>query len=128
MQNTPYNLLPIYQKSLEIRDISSAMASYFSNDSTFFKLKKTASLRENIARSLFTDSNLISQQIQQAATSSSYETRMQSVSFINIITRNLASYCNGLDYDGVKEKEYVNLLRRELKSFRKSFKQWRKSL
>ncbi|WP_394970569.1 hypothetical protein [uncultured Croceitalea sp.] len=128
MQNTPYNLLPIYQKSLEIRDISSAMASYFSNDSTLFKLKKTASLRENIARSLFTDSNLISQQIQQAATSSSYETRMQSVSFINIITRNLASYCNGLDYDGVKEKEYVNLLRRELKSFRKSFKQWRKSL
>ena len=128
MQNTPYNLLPVYKKSLEIKDLGSAIASYFSNDSNLFKLKKTAGLRESIASSLFTDSNLISQQIQQAATSNSYETRMQSATFINVITKNLASYCNGLDHDGVAEKEYVNLLRRELKSFRVSFKQWRKSL
>ena len=48
--------------------------------------------------------------------------------FINIMTRNILSYCNGLEKDGVKEKEYINLLRREIKVFRKSFKQWRKSL
>jgi hypothetical protein len=128
MKKTPYKLLPVYKKSLELRDLGTAIASYFSNDSNLFKLNKSASLRDSIANSLITDSNLISQQIRQAATSNSYEIRMQSATFINVITRNLASYCNGLDHDGVKEREYVNLLRRELRSFRVSFKQWRKSL
>lgn len=128
MQNTRYNALPIYKKSLALHDLSAAVAAYFSNDAHLLKLKRTASLREHVANALFTDSNLISKQIEKVATSNSYETRMQSITFINTITRNLMSYCNGLDYDGVKEKEYLNLLRRELKSFRISFKQWRKSL
>lgn len=128
MQNSAYNSLPVYKKSLALRDLSSAIAAYFSSDSTFFKLKRTASLREHIAFSIFTDSSLISQQIKQAETSNSYEVRMKSATYINVITRNILYYCNGLEQDGVKEKEYVNLLRRELKSFRKSFKQWRKSL
>ncbi len=128
MKHTPYYALPVYQKSLALHDLSSAVASYFSKEKHILKLKKTASLREQIASSLFIDSNLIAKQIEQAVTTNSYEARLQSASFINTITRNLSSYCNGLDYDGVKEKEYVNLLRRELKSFRVSFKQWRKSL
>ena len=128
MHNTPYTSLPVYKKSLEIRDLSTAIASYFSKENNFFKLKRTAGLRDHIASSLCIDADLISKQIKQAATSNSYETRVQSATFINIITRNLNSYCNGLDHDGVKEKEYLNLLRTELKSFRVSFKQWRKSL
>lgn len=128
MQNAPYSSLPIYQKSLALRDLSNAIATYFSKESNFFKLKKSAGLREHIANSIFTDSTLISKQIEQAETSNSYEVRMNSATFINIITRNIMYYCNGLEQDGVKEKEYINLLRRELISFRMSFKQWRKSL
>lgn len=128
MQNLPYTSLPVYKKSLVIRDLSSAIALYFSKESNLFKLKRTAGLRDHIASSLRIDADLISKQIEQAVTSNSYETRIQSLRFINVITRNLNSYCNGLDHDGVKEKEYLNLLRRELKSFRISYKQWRRSL
>jgi hypothetical protein len=128
MQNAPYSSSPIYQKSLALRDLSNAIATYFSKESSFFKLKSSAGLREHIANSIFTDSSLISKQIEQAETSNSYEVRMNSATFINVITRNIMYYCNGLEQDGVKEKEYVNLLRRELKSFRSSFKQWRKSI
>ena len=60
--------------------------------------------------------------------SSSVNQRMQNAGFINIITHNIISYCNGLEKDGVKEKEYISLLRKELRTFRKSFKQWRSSL
>ena len=128
MQNTPYSSLPIYKKSLALRDLSSSIATYFSKDTNLFKLKRSAGLREHIANALYTDSNLISKQIEQAETSNSYEIRMKSAMYINTITRNILYYCNGLEHDGVKEKEYVNLLRRELKSFRRSFKQWRKSI
>lgn len=128
MRNSPYSSLPVYRKSLALRDLSTAIATYFSGDTNFLKLRYTASLRVHIAISLFTDSSLISKQIEQAETSNSYEVRMKSATFINVITRNILCYCNGLEHDGVKEKEYVNLLRRELKSFRRYFKQWRKSL
>lgn len=127
MQNTPYSSLPVYQKSLALRDLGNAIATYFSKDNNLFNLQRTASLREHIASALFTDSSLISKQIEEAETSNSYETRVKSASFINVMTRNILSYCNGLEHDGVEEKEYVNLLRKELKSFHLSFKQWRKS-
>lgn len=42
--------------------------------------------------------------------------------------QNINSYCTGLEKDGVKEKEYLNLLRKEIRSFRKSFKKWTGSL
>jgi len=128
MQNTTYTSLPVYKKSLVIRDLSVAIATYFSKEKNLFKLKRTAGLRDHIANSLRVDADLIAKQIKRASTSKSYETRIQSATYINIITRNLNSYCNGLDFDGVKEKEYLNLLRKELKSFRFSYKQWRKSL
>ena len=41
---------------------------------------------------------------------------------------NINSYCTGLERDGVKEKEYLNLLRIEIKGFRKSFKKWIRTL
>jgi thioredoxin-related protein len=53
---------------------------------------------------------------------------MKSVLFVHIMTRNILSYCNGLEKDGVKEKEYLNLLRREIKLFRILYKKWKRSL
>jgi len=128
MSNSSYNTLPVYKKSIALRDLSNAIAAHFSQDSSLFKIKRSSGLRQHIANSLFVDSRLISKQIEQAETSDSHEVRMKSALFINVITRNIKSYCNGLEHDGVKELEYLHLLRKELKSFRSSYKQWRKSL
>jgi hypothetical protein len=53
---------------------------------------------------------------------------MKSASFINIMIGNIISYCNGLENDGLKEREYLDLLRKEIHSFRRSFKKWRKAI
>jgi hypothetical protein len=53
---------------------------------------------------------------------------MRSATFINIMIRNINSYCTGLEKDGVREKEYLNLLRKEINSFRASFRKWRQNL
>jgi DNA topoisomerase VI subunit A len=81
-----------------------------------------------MADALLTDAILIPQQIAQAESSESQAVRLKSASFINIMTRNILSYLNGLEKDGVKEKEYLNLLRQEIRSFRRTFKKWRKQL
>lgn len=127
----PYNNLnaiPVYQKALDLCSMSRAIASYVSQNKNLLTLYKSNSHRDVIADSLLTDAILIPQQIAQAESSGSHTVRLKSANFINIMIRNINSYCNGLEKDGLKEREYLDLLRKEIRSFRKSFKKWRKSL
>ncbi len=121
------NSLGVYRKSLDLRDLSEAIALYFSYNKEVLSLRKVGSFRDDITQSLMTDAVQITKEVEQAALSNSYSVRMRSLTFINIMTRNILAYCNGLERDGVKEKEYLNLLRREIRTFRTSFKKWRKS-
>jgi len=127
MERSSLNSLGVYRKSLALRDLSEAVASYFSYNRDMLSLRKYDSIRDDITQSLMTDAVLITKEVEQAALSNSYSVRMKSLTFINIMTRNILAYCNGLERDGVKEKEYLNLLRKEIKVFRSSFKKWRKS-
>ncbi|SHI48924.1 hypothetical protein SAMN04487911_102228 [Arenibacter nanhaiticus] len=120
--------IPIYRKSLDLCLMSREIASYVSYNKDLLKLYQSNSLRDIIADSLLTDAILIPQQIAAAEQSESYAVRMKSATFIAIMLRNINSYCTGLEKDGVKEKEYLNLLRSEIKSFRRLFKVWRRSI
>ncbi|MEO0572816.1 MAG: hypothetical protein AAF039_14005 [Bacteroidota bacterium] len=127
MKNNDFDSLAVYKSSLALRDLSDALGHYFSPEHRVFS-KKNLGLRAVIAESLRNDASLIPATIEKTYKSSSINHRLKNANFINIITRNILSYCNGLENDGIKEKEYLQLLRGELKTFRKSFKQWRKSL
>ncbi len=127
MENNGFDSLPVYKNSLALRDLSDALGHYFSPERRVFS-KKSLGLRAIIAESLVNDASLLPVTIEKAYKSSSINYRLKNANFINIITKNIGSYCNGLENDGIKEKEYLQLLRKELKTFRKSFKQWRKSL
>ena len=128
MERSSLNTLLVYRKSLALRDLSEAVASYFSRNQEMLSLRQIDSFRDDITKSLMTDALLITQEVEQAALSNSHSVRMKSLSFVNVMTRNILAYCNGLERDGVKEKEYLNLLRREIKTFRITFKKWRKSI
>ncbi len=128
MERHSLNSLSVYRRSLALLEMSEAVASYFSPNREFLSMQNMDCFRGDIAQSMRTDASLITQEVEQAALSNSHSVRMRSLTFVNIMTRNILSYCNGLERDGVKEKEYLNLLRREIKIFRVSFKKWRKSL
>jgi hypothetical protein len=120
--------VPVYQKAQSLYELSSHLVSYISFNKDLVKLYSSTSLRDSIATSILTDAKLIATHITEAISSKSYKDRLQNASFVNIMIRNLNSYCIGLEKDGVKEKEYLQLLRHELKSFRSTFKKWRGSL
>ncbi len=116
--------VPVYRKALELCAMSREIASYVTFNKDLLKLYKSNSLRDIIADSLLTDTILIPQKIAQTEFSLSEDEKLRNVSYINIMIKNINSYCTGLERDGVKEKEYLNLLRQEIKSFRRSFKKW----
>ena len=127
MERSSLHSLGVYRKSLALRDLSEAVGLYFTYNKDRLSLREIDNFRNDISNSLMTDASLITKEVELAALSNSYSVRMKSLTFINIMTRNILAYCNGLERDGVKEKEYLNLLRKEIKTFRSSFKKWRKS-
>ncbi|UWX55810.1 hypothetical protein NYZ99_05180 [Maribacter litopenaei] len=120
--------IPVYKKALELCRMSREIASYVSFNKDLLRLYESNSLRDIIANSILTDAILIPQKIALVESSRSTSERLQNVSFINIMIRNIHSYCLGLEKDGVKETEYINLLRSELKSFRKYYRKWKVSI
>lgn len=120
--------LPVYRQALELRTMSREIASFVTYNKDLLTLYKSNSLRDHIADSLLTDAILIPQQIARAERTTSALNRQHCVNFINVMTQNLTSYCMGLEKDGVREREYLDLLRQELKSFRRAFKLWRRNL
>lgn len=128
MSSQNLRTVPVYRKSLALCEMSREIASYVTFNKDLLKLYKSNSLRDIIADSLLTDVILIPQKIAIAESTSSYTERLKTTSYISVMIRNISSYCNGLEHDGVNEKEYLNLLRGEIAVFRSSFKMWRKSL
>lgn len=120
--------LPVYRQALELRTMSREIASFVTYNKDLLTLYKSNSLRDHIADSLLTDAILIPQQIARAEGTSSAQIRERCIHFINVMTQNLTSYCLGLEKDGVREREYLDLLRKELKNFRRAFKLWRRNL
>lgn len=120
--------IPVYRKALELCRMSREIASYVSFNKDLLKLCESHSLRDIMANSILTDAILIPQKIALVETSPSSAERLHNVSFINIMIRNINSYCLGLERDGVKETEYINLLRSELRSFRKYYRKWKVSI
>jgi len=108
--------------------MSREIVSYVSFNKDLLKLYESNSLRDSIANSLLTDAILIPQKIAQVEFSKCSSERMHAISFINIMIRNINSYLLGLEKDGVKEIEYLNLLRAEIRSFRKHYKKWQVSI
>ncbi len=128
MSSDNLGTVPVYKKALELCEMSRHIVSYISFNKDLIKLYQSNSHRDVIAGSLLTDTVLIPKKIEQAEHSESYAERIKNASFINVIIHNLNSYCTGLEKDGVKDKEYLQLLRQEIRSFRKTFKKWSRSL
>ena len=120
--------LTVYQKALDLTTMSREIASFFAYNQDVIKLYESRSLRDDIAESIVQDANLIPEHLARAAHSDSNSARLKYVGLVQIMIRNILSYCNGLEHDGVKEKEYINLFRREIGSFRRSLNSWLKTI
>ncbi len=120
--------LPVYRKALDLCFISREIVAYVTYNKDLLQLYKSNSLRDSIADAILTDVILIPQKIELAERSESLSIRTSTIQHIHIMTQNILSYCRGLEKDGVKEKEYLNLLRQELKIFKKTYILWKRSL
>ena len=118
----------VYKGSVAVSDLGHALASYFSADRNPANLEQRASLRTEIAYWLQNDAQRLPFTVKKAYKTSSRTTRIQQLNYLNTILTNLLAYCRGLEYDGIKETEYLGLFRYEIRKFNTAVAKWRNSL
>ena len=121
--NNTYHL-PVYRKALEIFKISRAIAAYFSDDKHVIEMDISTNPQHFQAGSLVTESLQLAPGIASAACAPNSESRLQRVKNIRAVAKNLKGLCKRLEGCGVKEVEFLNLLRKEILLFDKMVSDW----
>ncbi|HSP12304.1 MAG TPA: hypothetical protein VLO29_07235 [Salegentibacter sp.] len=121
--NNTYHL-PVYRKALEIFKISRAMAAYFTNDKHVLEMDLSANPQHFEAGHLVTESLQLAPGIASAACAPNPESRLQRIRNIKAVNKNLKRLCKKLEVCGVKEVEFLNLLRKEIHIFDKMVSDW----
>lgn len=121
--NPPSPLESLYQRTMALSELGVAVSRHY-RDGELGGHSRPRSLRAEIADSVYADSLMLRRRMEGLIESEEPATRPRRGDSLSVLTKNLISYCNGLEHDGVQDKEYVRLLRREAVRFRHSLRKW----
>lgn len=106
--------LPIYQKALEILDLTEQIVDTF-NDEERAKIHRQIMLE---------DAMIIPAKIAGAEAMDDYILKMENATVIKIHARSLLTQTSSAKYLDLQDERYLKLLRDEIETFRLLFKQW----
>lgn len=121
--NNAYHM-PAYRKALEIFKISRAMAAHFSEGRNVIEMDVSSTPSHRYAGYLVTESLQLAPDIASAVSAGNSEKRMKKIKKIRRIAHSLRNQCKLLEFSGVKEVEFLNLLRNEIAHFEQLMNQW----
>ncbi|WP_037315446.1 hypothetical protein [Salegentibacter sp. Hel_I_6] len=115
---------PVYFKALEIFKLSRAMAVHFTEDKHVLEMGISSSSKDRFAGDLVTESLQLAPGVASVATAKSIGSRLERIRNIRRSSKSLKSLCRSLEFSGVKESEFLNLLRKEIQIFDRMVSDW----
>ncbi|WBL21453.1 hypothetical protein [Zunongwangia sp. HRR-M8] len=116
--------LPVYQKALEIFKLSSAVSSYFSNNSHVLEMEISSIPAHNYAGRLVTESLQLAPGIAGVITARTIEVKKKRIERIKNAAKRIKSNCRNIEITGIKETEFLDLLRKEIHHFEHLVSDW----
>ncbi|WBL26599.1 hypothetical protein [Zunongwangia sp. HGR-M22] len=116
--------LPVYQKALEIFKLSSAVSSYFSNNSHVLEMEISSIPAHNYAGRLVTESLQLAPGIAGVITARTIEVKKKRIERIKNAAKRIKSNCRSIEITGIKETEFLDLLRKEIHHFEHLVSDW----
>ncbi len=113
----PFNFenLPIYQKGMEIYELTSKIVDLIPEDDDHL---------QEIKRFMLEDAGMLCAKIAGAEGGDIYDIRMECAAIVRKSARDLVVHCRGLQMFGFKETQYLDLIREEIEQFRLLFIDW----
>lgn len=114
----------VYRKALEIFRLSRAMAVHFTQDKHVLEMEVSASPKDRFAGDLVTKSLQLAPGVASVATAKNRGSRLERIRNIRKASKSLKLLCKSLEFSGVKESEFLNVLRKEIQIFDKMIADW----
>ncbi|GAB1857288.1 hypothetical protein MHTCC0001_21240 [Flavobacteriaceae bacterium MHTCC 0001] len=126
MHNTPLNLseLPIYQKALEIFSLSQSISSYLNEDLSALKEDGSEDTSIYFSGDIVQQSISLAPEIEHAARERYSDRKHRHLATLRRLTNMLYKNSYRLEKSNSNGKDFLPLLRRELKKFKKLQHNW----
>jgi hypothetical protein len=118
-QEPNINQLIIYKKSLDIFKLSRRVAAYITDDKDLISMYKSGSLSDNYADNLVMNAYRLVPKIVEAETQNSLSLKLKYAKSLRYFIERIYLDCLKLESIKIQGKDYVQLLRKELKNLRK---------
>lgn len=116
--------MPVYRKALEIFKLSRAMAVHFTQDKHVLEMGFSTCPKDNYAGDLVTESLQLAPGVASVATAKNHISRLERIRNIRKASKSLKQLCKNLEFSGVKESEFLILLKKEIQVFDKMIADW----
>lgn len=120
---TPKNIV---RKASELDMLSHALSSCTTYDFSLLSSYKYWSLTHIISHALVNDTKHLSNALKELSFIKCKKERYATLRRIQIITKNIYSYCIGLEYHSKINRDYIGVFKNELNIFSRSFQKWAK--
>ncbi len=124
MQPIEFSNLPVYKKALEIFRVSRAIACSISDNRNILEMETSEELNHRFAGELVTDALALVPELAVVQNTSSHSLRLKRARKIQKSASGILLKCRKLEFNGVKEKEFLSLLKSEIQQFNRIFAEW----
>lgn len=126
LYNTPSNLsdLPIYKKALEIFVLSQNISTYLNNDLSSLKEDGTEDASIYFSGDIIQQSVSLAPEIANAELEQSSERKRKHIAALKRLTNKLYKNSYRLEHSNSNGKDFLPILRNELKKFKQLQRSW----
>jgi len=118
-ENTNLNQSIIYQKSMDVFKLSRSVASYITDDKDVISMYRSGCKLDNYADNLVMNAFRLVPKVVEAEIQESPKTKLRYVKSLRVFIDRLYQDCLNLEGTKIQGKDFVRMLRLELKSLRK---------
>jgi len=113
------NQLVIYKKSIDIFKLSRHVASYVTDDKDIFSMYRSGGKSDNYADNLVMNAYRLVPKIVETETQSNRTLKLKYAKSLRVFIDRIYQDCKNLETTKIQGKDFVQMLRNELKSLRK---------
>ncbi len=124
MESNNFTNLAVYQKALEIFKVSRVIACSVSDNKHIIELDLSANSNEKVAGELVSDSLRLVPELAAVQNSSNNRIQLKRAKRLRKSARLILTKCKKMEYQGVRELEFIAILRNELQQFDELFSKW----
>ncbi|SDS20673.1 hypothetical protein SAMN04487764_1692 [Gillisia sp. Hel1_33_143] len=123
-----FNQLKVYQKAQEIFKVSRAIACIISDNKNVMEMGISNNYNYHFAGEIVSDSLRLVPSLAVVHNTSNSSLRLKRANNIRKSANRMLIKCRKLEFNGVKETEFLNLLKSEILQFENLFTDWLNNL